>query len=85
MGEYDEAKIDDAVLAILYLNRSADSFGLVSAWKSLPWDATDRLYEAGLISNPAKKAKSVVLSDEGLARAEDAARRMFGTPEPDGA
>ena len=34
-----------------------------------------------LISNPVSKAKSVVLTDAGLARAETAYRRLF---DPDG-
>jgi hypothetical protein len=37
----------------------------------------DRLYEAGFISNPASRAKSVLLTEEGLAEAEKAARKLF--------
>ena len=71
-------KIDEAVLALLYLNIGERSpFGGASAWKSLNWDAMDRLHESGLISDPATKAKSVGLSDEGLARAEAACNRLF--------
>lgn len=39
------------------------------AWKQYPWDVTDRLYEKGMIENPRNKAKSVVLTEEGKARA----------------
>lgn len=71
-------RIDEAVLALLYLNISERSpFGGASAWKSLNWDAMDRLHECGLISDPATRAKFVGLSDEGLARAEAACNRLF--------
>ena len=48
------------------------------AWKSLDWDAMDRLYGKGLISDPATKARSVLLTEEGLREAEAAFRRLFG-------
>ena len=71
-------RIDEAVLALLYLNISERSpFGGASAWKSLNRDAMDRLHESGLISDPATRAKSVGLSDEGLTRAEAACNRLF--------
>ena len=71
-------RIDEAVLALLYLNICDRSpFGGASAWKSLDWDAMDRLHESGLISDPATKAKSVGLSDEGLVQAEAAFNRLF--------
>ena len=40
------------------------------AWKGHDWDALDRLHRKGLIPNPANKAKSVVLTDDGLHEAE---------------
>ena len=39
------------------------------AWKGHDWDALDRVYRKGMIDNPVSKAKSVVLTDEGLGRA----------------
>jgi hypothetical protein len=53
--EFDDNKIDDAVLALLYLSLHEGH----RAWKGLDWPAMDRLHEQGLISNPATKAKSV--------------------------
>ena len=71
-------RIDEAVLALLYLNIcERDRFGGARAWKSLDWDAMDRLHNSDLISDPATKAKSVWLTDEGLARAEVACQRLF--------
>ena len=68
----NEAKIDEAVLALLYLGLHDG----VRAWKSFDWDATDRLHRRGLISNPATRAKSVVFTEEGLREAEDAFHRL---------
>ena len=36
------------------------------AWKQIDWEVTNRLNEKGLICDPVGKAKSVVLTDEGL-------------------
>jgi len=40
---YDEAKIDEAVLALLYLTAWKEH-GLTRAWKSIDWDASNRLH-----------------------------------------
>ena len=45
--------------------------------KSFDWDAMERLHRKGLISDPVSKAKSVMLTDTGLRRAEAAFRRLF--------
>ncbi|PCK84067.1 hypothetical protein CPT32_25890 [Rhizobium sophoriradicis] len=71
--EMDEEKIDDAVLALLWLTLHDGD----RAWKGFDWDVMDRLYKKGLIANPAGKAKSVVLSDEGLQRSEELFRTLF--------
>lgn len=71
------AKLDEIVLALLHLNAFADH-GTVRAWKSLDWDALERLHARGLISDPRSKAKSVVLTEEGARLAEAAFRRHFG-------
>jgi len=62
MDDLDTDRIDEAVLALLYLGLHDDH----RAWKSFDWDALDRLHDKGLISNPASKAKSVVFSEDGL-------------------
>ncbi|ANP86364.1 DUF6429 family protein [Rhizobium leguminosarum] len=71
--EIDEEKIDDAVLALLWLTLHDGD----RAWKGFDWGVMDRLHQKGLISNPAGKAKSVVLSDEGLRRSEELFRALF--------
>ena len=59
----DTDRIDDNVLALLLWRRHDGQ----RVWKSFDWDAMDRLHKKGLISNPVGRAKSVVLTDEGLA------------------
>jgi hypothetical protein len=71
----DKDKIDDAVLALLYLGLH-DRY---RAWKGFDWDAMNRLYEKSFISDPVGKAKSVVFTDEGLRRSEELFRKMFTT------
>ena len=61
--KYDEEKVDELVLALLYLTSFTQS-GITRAWKGQDWDVLDRLHEKGLISDPKSKARSVVLSDD---------------------
>jgi hypothetical protein len=56
--DFDEDKVYEAVLALLYLTMWGDKFG-ASAWKSHDWDALNRLHANGYIGNPTNKAKSV--------------------------
>ena len=72
----DENKIDDAVLALLYLTTFQDSPGC-RAWKGHDWDALGRLHEKGWIFNPKGKAKSVALSDEGVERSRELFEQLF--------
>jgi hypothetical protein len=72
--DYNEQKVDDAVLALLYLTLHDGA----CAWRSFDWDALNRLHEKGYISNPVNKAKSVVFTDEGLGEAERLFKQLFG-------
>ena len=74
--EIDKDKIDETVLALLYLTTFDNKYS-VRAWKGHDWDSLDRLYEKGLISDPKTKAKSVVMSEEGAKLSEDFFRKMF--------
>jgi hypothetical protein len=67
--ELDTNKIDDAVLALLYLGLHDEA----RAWKGFNWEAMNRLHERGYITAPRSKTKSVVFAEEGLQRA----RRLF--------
>lgn len=75
--DYDRDKLDEAVLALLYLNIWEEGDWGARAWKGMPWEATDRLFEKGLIGDPKSKAKSVVLTEEGQRAAEEAFQRIF--------
>ncbi len=72
--EYDDDKIEDAVLALLALY----SFDGGRSWKGFDFDVMDRLSEKGYISEPKGKAKSVQVTDEGLKRGLDTAAKLFG-------
>ena len=78
--EYDTDKIDDAVLALLFLTRCDDKFG-AAAWKSHDWDALNRLHAKGYIGDPVSTAKSVALTEDGKAKAEELFRKLFGKSE----
>ena len=71
--EIDKNKIDDAILALLYLTLDRDG----RAWKGFDWSSMSRLHEKGFIGDPVNKAKSVWLTDEGIARSEQLFREMF--------
>ena len=69
----DIGAIDDAVLALLYLTLHDHN----RAWKSFDWEALNRLHERGLIGDPVNRAKSVVMTDEGLRESERLFKRLF--------
>ena len=73
MAKTDLGKIDEAVLALLYLGLHEGG----RAWKSLDWDAMSRLHARGYISDPVRTAKSVVFTEEGLRASEEAFQRLF--------
>jgi hypothetical protein len=67
--DYDQDKVDEMTLALLWLTSFKDRVG-VRAWKGLDWETMERLHTKGFISDPKNKAKSVVLSDEGERRSK---------------
>ncbi len=72
--QIDTDKIDEAVLALLYLTLHDG----VRAWKSFDWVTMNRLHEKGFISDPIGKAKSVLLSERGLKESERLFNKYFG-------
>jgi hypothetical protein len=72
--ELDTNKIDDAVLALLFLGLHDGA----RAWKGFDWDAMHRLHEQGYITDPRGKAISVVFTEEGLERAKRLLEELFG-------
>ena len=73
-------KIDEAVLALLYLTsfrEGSGEFAATRAWKGHDWGALNRLHQKGLISDPKRKAKSVLLSEAGEKRSEELFNQLF--------
>jgi len=75
--EYDQEKVDQVTLALLYLVTFDDEYGR-RAWKGFDWDTMNRLHEKGYISNPKGKAKSVIITEEGAKRSEELFKTYFG-------
>jgi hypothetical protein len=75
--EYDEEKVDEVVLALLYLT-SFTEHGITRAWKGQDWDVLNRLHEKGLISDPKSKAKSVGLSEDAAKESAQLFWKYFG-------
>jgi hypothetical protein len=71
--QYDQDKLDEIALALIYLN--AKEAG--DAWKSIPWSATDRLHTEGYIHNPRSKSKSFILTDKGRIKARELFLKHF--------
>ncbi|HEX4123787.1 MAG TPA: DUF6429 family protein [Tepidisphaeraceae bacterium] len=81
MIDYDTDKVDEAVLALLYLTlHDVGEYG-GRAWKGFDWASLNRLHEKGLIGDPASKAKSVVLDPDGIAAAKKAFEKLFAKSE----
>ena len=79
--DYDVDKVDDAVLALLMLTvHDEHEFG-ARAWKGHDWDAFHRLHEKGFIGDPVSKAKSIIVTPEGLARGRELFAKFFEKEE----
>jgi hypothetical protein len=73
---HDEGKIDEMVLALLYLTTFKDGLS-TRAWKGQGWAAMERLYKAGYIDDPQNKASSVRMTEEGLEKSRELFERHF--------
>lgn len=72
--EFDNDRIDEAILGLLYLTLHDDC----RAWKGMDWDSLSRLHDKGLIEDPVNKAKSIVFTSAGLEAAERVSTSLFG-------
>jgi hypothetical protein len=75
--EYHENKVDEMVLALLYLTSSHDQYG-TRAWKSLNWEVLDRLHANGYIGDPREKSPTVLLTESGAALSKELFQKFFG-------
>ena len=76
--EYDKDKVDDLVLALLFLTTFDESQYGARAWKGYDWDTLDRLHAKGYIADPRSKAKSVIVTEEGVKRSRELFGKHFG-------
>jgi uncharacterized protein DUF6429 len=74
----DQEKVQQAVLALLYLTSFQDKSGL-RTWKGYDWEVMNSLHEKGYISNPATKAKSVIFTEEGAKLSKELFEKLFAT------
>ena len=75
--QYDEKKIEDAVLALL----GVFEFENGRVWKRYEFAVMDALHERGLITEPRGRAESVHLTEEGLALSKQLAAQMFAAKQ----
>lgn len=64
---FNQERAGDLVLALMQLTLHEE----YRSWKSYDWDVMNYLHERGFITDPRSKAKSVILTDEGLARSRE--------------
>ncbi|MCA9248729.1 MAG: hypothetical protein KDA42_16500 [Planctomycetales bacterium] len=75
--DYDGDKIDDVVLALLALTMHSESEFGSRAWKCHAWAVLDRLHGKGFIGDPRSKAKSVIVTPEGVTRVRELFDQLF--------
>jgi hypothetical protein len=78
--EYDKDKVDEMVLALLYLTSSHDQFG-TRAWKGIDLSVLDRLHAKGYISDPKGKGPTMDLTEAGAALSKELFFSHFGVKE----
>ena len=77
--DLDPDRVDAAVLAVLLLTaHQGDKLDAWRSWKNVSWEATDRLYQKGYISDPKSKSKSVMLTHAGFERGRALLRALCG-------
>ena len=75
---YDEDKVDEFTLALLYLVAHEREEGLgARAWKGFDWETLHRLHDKGYISNPVGKAKSIAMTEDGFLKSKEHFERYF--------
>jgi hypothetical protein len=75
--DYDQDKVDEMTLALLFLVTSRDQHG-GRAWKGFDLATMDRLHEKGYISDPKVKSMSFLMTKEGLRLSEELFEKHFG-------
>ena len=73
---FNQERAGDLVLALMQLTLHDER----RTWKSYDWNIMNDLCERGFISDPRTKAKSVVLTAEGLERSREMFARYLDDP-----
>jgi hypothetical protein len=77
--KYDQDKVDEMTLALLYLVTSGHQEGLgARAWKGFDWSTIMRLYKKGWIIEPKIKSMTLHLTEEGFKKSEQLFLQYFG-------
>ena len=71
---YDEDRIESAVLALLALFAAKDGH----SWKGYDFEVMNRLHARGFIGDPVNRNKGVYLTKEGMQRGIELAKELFG-------
>ena len=80
--QYDQDKVDEMTLALLYLVASGYQEGLgARAWKGFDWNTINRLHQKGWIIEPKIKSMTLHLTEEGFKKSEQLFRQHFGLKE----
>ncbi len=74
--DVDQEKVEQTVLALLHIT-SYKVHQTLRAWKGHDWQVMNLLYEKGYISDPATKAKSVALTEEGAKLSKELFEKLF--------
>lgn len=74
--DYDLDKVDEFTLALLYFTHFQDNY-VIRAWKGIDWVILNRLTEKGFIEDAKNKTKSVVFTDEGIAKGKELIEKFF--------
>jgi len=78
--EYDKDKVDEMVLALLYLTSSHDQYA-TRAWKGLDLAVLDRLHAKGYINDPKSKGPTIDLTEAGAILSKELFYKKFGFGE----
>ena len=80
--KYDQDKVDEMTLALLYLVSSKLEEGLgARAWKGYDGETIDRLYEKGWIEEPKSKSMTFAVTEDGYKKSEHLFMKHFGLEE----
>jgi hypothetical protein len=74
--DIDGEKLEQTVLALLHLT-SFEIHHRPRAWKGQDWQVMNALHQKGYISDPATKAKSVALTEEGAKLSKELFEKLF--------